>query len=503
MNESERPPILPLPPRPTIYEVNVAVWLRRLGEERGRGSLRLDEVPGAVWDGIASLRIDAVWLMGVGRRSPAGRALALADPARMAAMREALPDLRDEDILGSPYCLREYAVDELFGGDEALTVARRELASRGIALLLGFIPNHVAPDHPWLAEHPERFLRGRPDELHADPVSFLETAHGVFARGRDPFFPAWPDVVQLNAFSPALREAHVEVLDAMAARCDGVRCDMAMLMCTEVFARTWGERAGTIPGREYWTEVIDAVKARHPDFSFIAEAYWDMERTLHGQGFDYCYDKGLYDHLLAGEAEAVRRHLRVGVGHQDKLLRFVENHDEARAITAFGPDRARVAAVVTSTLPGARLFHDGQFEGRHVHVPVFLDRGPVEAVDADTQAFYRRLLDAIADSGLRDATWSPAGLSGWPGNDSQRNLVAWQWWGEAGSYLIVANLAAESAQARVHLTGDWAGRKWSLDDPINEQHFERSGDELAHDGLYVDLGPWQFHFLGVTEAGTH
>lgn len=492
-----------LPKRPTIFEINTAVWLRRLGAEEGRGPLRLDEVPASAWDRLGSLGIDAVWLMGVGQRSALGRELALADPGRMAAMRDAVPDLRDEDAIGSPYCVREYVVDERFGGNEALAVAREELARRGLGLLLGFIPNHVAPDHAWLAERPELLIRGTEHDLLADPESFIETPDGIFARGRDPFFPAWPDVVQVNGFSPALREAHVEILSMMAERCDGVRCDMAMLMCTDIFARTWGERAGVIPDNEYWVEIIGAVKAQRPDFTFIAEAYWDTERRLQEQGFDYCYDKLLYDYLLDDDAEAARAHLRAGVGYQDKLLRFVENHDEPRATTAFGPDRARVAAVVTSMLPGARLFHDGQFDGLRTHVPVFLNRGPVEPADPDTQEFYRRLLGAIADSGLRDAAWSIAEVSGWPDNDSQRNLVAWQWWGEAGSYVVVANLTAESAQARVHLTGDWARRDWSLDDPINDQHFNRSGDELAQDGLYVDLAPWQFHFFAFTEAGTH
>lgn len=486
-----------LPKRPTIYEINVAVWLRRLGEEAGRPPLRLDEVPGAVWDDLAALRVDAVWLMGVGRRSEAGRALALADPGRRAAMREALPDLRDDDVSGSPYCLGEYAIDERFGGDEGLALARRELAVRGVGLLLGFIPNHVAPDHPWLRGAPDLLIRGTEHDLATDPGSFLRTPDGIFARGRDPFFPAWPDVVQLNAFAPALREAHIRVLTAIAQRCDGVRCDMAMLLCNEVFARTWGERAGAAPEEEYWTEVIGAVKTGHPGFTFIAEAYWDMERALQRQGFDYCYDKRLYDHLVDGDVAAVRRSLREDVDYQDGLLRFVENHDERRAAAVFEPARLRAAAVVTSSLPGARLFHDGQFEGKRVHLPVFLDREPAEPVDRETRAFYRRLLPAISDSGLGDAAWLPAETTGWADNDTHRNLVAWQWSGPAGRHLVVVNLSARDAQARVRLAGDWAGRAWALEDPVNGQRFERSGDELSRDGLYVDLAPWQFHFFAL------
>ena len=68
-----------LPPRPTIYEINTAVWLERLGRDGGR-PLTLAEVPDAAWDAIAALPVDAVWLMGVWERSPAGLEIARADP---------------------------------------------------------------------------------------------------------------------------------------------------------------------------------------------------------------------------------------------------------------------------------------------------------------------------------------------------------------------------------------------------------------------------------------
>ncbi len=131
----------------------------------------------------------------------------------------------------------------------------------------------------------------------------------MLANGRDPYFPAWPDVVQLNAFSPDLRGAVIETLGSIAAQCDGVRCDMAMLMMNDVFERTWGERAGPRPDADYWPTVIPAVRVAHPGFVFMAEAYWDLEWALQQQGFDYCYDKRLYDRLVHEGAEAVHGHL--------------------------------------------------------------------------------------------------------------------------------------------------------------------------------------------------
>jgi glycosidase len=489
-----------LPPRPTIYEINTAVWLERMGRDAARAPT-LGEVPDAAWDAIAGLPVDAVWLMGVWERSPAGLEIARADPALDEGNRAALPDLRDEDVIGSPYCVRDYVVDDRFGGPDGLAGARAALAARGLGLILDYVPNHVAPDHPWTASRPDVFVRGSDEDLREHPDAFLRTPGGVVARGRDPYFAPWPDVVQLNAFAPALRDAVAETLLAVGAQCDGLRCDMAMLMCNDVFARTWGERAGPVPAEEYWPALIARVKAAFPDFLFVAEAYWDMEWTLQQQGFDLCYDKRLYDRLAHESAESVRGHLQADATYQERLIRFVENHDEPRAAATFAPGRARAAALVISTLQGARLYHDGQLEGRRTRIPVFLGRGPDEPADADLRAFYERLIRAVADSDLRRGDWALCATEGWPDNDSHRHLVTWGWVAPDTRELVVVNLSDAPAQARVWLPWhDLAGRGWDLTDRLDGQRFAREGERLANDGLYVALDPWAFHFLAWRPA---
>jgi len=235
-----------LPSGPTVYEINTAVWVERLGRGRGRPPT-LDEVAGDEWDALAALPVDAVWLMGVWRRSPEGLRIALGDPALDAANRAALPDLRPEDVIGSPYCVRDYVVDERFGGPEALAQAREQLALRGLGLILDYVPNHVAPDHPWTTSRPGCLLFGTETELAEHPEVFMRTPCGVVAKGRDPYFPPWPDVVQLNAYAPALRDAVAETLIEVGRQCDGLRCDMAMLMTNEVFARTWASARARCP----------------------------------------------------------------------------------------------------------------------------------------------------------------------------------------------------------------------------------------------------------------
>ncbi len=486
---------------PLVYEVNTWVWLAALGAAAGR-PVDLGSVPDAAWDDLAELGVDAVWLMGVWRRSPAGIAIALADPGLVDSLRRALPDYRDDDVVGSPYCIRDYVVDDHLGGRAGLAAARAALAARGVGLILDFVPNHVAPDHPWARERPELFVTGTADDLRDDPASFVAVGDRVLARGRDPYFPAWPDVVQLDAFAPALRAAAVATLDGIAEQCDGVRCDMAMLMMNDVFARTWGPRAGPPPAVDYWDEVIGAVRGAHPGFAFLAEAYWDLEWDLMQQGFDHCYDKRLYDRLVSGPPEPVRQHLTAAGDYQRRLLRFVENHDEPRAAATFPPERQKAVTVATLTQAGARLVHDGQLTGARVRLPVFLGRAPAEPADADLDAFHRALLAVVADPALRDGAWRLCDVSGWAGNEGWRDLVAWSWDGEADRWLVVVNLGAGTAAGHVR-TGwdDLRGRDCRLVDPTVELTFDRRGDDLV-DGLYVELGPWRWHLLRVDDAPT-
>ena len=239
------------PDQPVVYEINTAVWLNGLARAGGR-RVTLADVADADWDAVTPPGVDAVWLMGVWERSPAGLALANANPELQASFRDALPDLQRADVIGSPYCVRRYVADAAFGGPVGLTVARAALAERGARLILDYVPNHVAPDHPWVSSRPELFVRGDEHDIKADPAGWMAAAGQVLARGRDPYFPPWPDVVQLDAFSPALRAATAGTLADIAGQCDGIHCDMAMLMINRIFDRTWGSRAGPEPAQEFW-----------------------------------------------------------------------------------------------------------------------------------------------------------------------------------------------------------------------------------------------------------
>jgi hypothetical protein len=485
----------PWPSFPTVYEINTWVWLTELSRKYGK-NVDLSSVPSAEWDAIAAYGFNGVWLMGVWERSPAGIAIANQNKNLLEDFRRALPDFRPSDNVGSPYCVRNYAVDPHLGGPKGLAAARHELSRRGMKLVLDFVPNHVAPDHPWAAAHPEYFVRGNADDLRNDPASFVKVDGSVYACGRDPFFPAWPDVLQLNAFEPDLRRAVIETISNIAEQCDGMRCDMAMLLTNPIFERTWGGRAGSRPATEYWVDVISAVKKKHPGFLFIAEAYWDLEWELQQQGFDFCYDKKLYDRLEHNDAESVRLHLCADLAYQRKLLRFIENHDEPRAAATFSPAKERAAALTMATIPGIRLTHEGQIEGRKVRVPVFLARRPDESVDKDLPVFYKKLLEAVNRPVFREGQWSLCDRTGWPDNASFQNLVAWCWVKDDERYLIIVNLSDSPAQALVQARWkDPGGGSWLLIDALSGGTYERDGAEMLSPGFYVELGPWNCHFF--------
>jgi hypothetical protein len=452
-----------------------------------------------------------VWRVGVWQVGRVGRERARTDPALREGYAGSLPDWREDDVCGSPFAVQRYDVNVDFGGDAALAGLRDRLARRNIKLLLDFVPNHVAPDHPWVDQHPEFFIEGGEDDLQREPRNWsrFDTSRGkrVLAYGRDPYFPGWPDTVQLNYQHPGLREAMLGELARVAGRCDGVRCDMAMLVQPEVFRRTWGDRARPRDGspaveQPFWNDAIARIRRRHPDFMFVAEVYWDMEWDLQQAGFDYTYDKRLYDRLVAGNGRAAREHLLATPQFQDHSLRFLENHDEHRAAAAFPPEAHRAAAVVTFTVPGLRLMYEGQLEGRKAFVSMHLGRRPKEEPDLAIAAFYRRLLAGLRRPELRDGTWRlhecrPA----WDGNTSCEQFYVATWERADGLLLAVANYGGNQGQCYVTLPlPALAGRQVSLVDLLSDTRYDRAGDGLVGPGLYLDMPAWGHHLFELRLA---
>ena len=311
-----------MPRYPSLFQINTRVWLERLSREAGK-RVTLADIDDTIIDGFAQNGFDWIWLLSVWQIGAAGRAVSRDNPLWHAEFQAVLPDLTEEDICGSGFAITAYTVSDALGGESALAQFREKLARRGIKLMLDFVPNHTAPDHPWVKTHPRYYIEGNEETLTGDPQNYLPVATDqgpkILAYGRDPNFPGWPDTLQLNYANPELQAARIDELIAVAGKCDGVRCDMAMLLLPEIFQRTWGSTP-----EPFWPKATAAVRRKCPDFLFMAEVYWDLEWTLQQQGFDYCYDKRLYDRLRDGHAAPIRGHLLAGLDYQESSLAFLK-----------------------------------------------------------------------------------------------------------------------------------------------------------------------------------
>ncbi|MBI3409904.1 MAG: alpha-amylase [Planctomycetes bacterium] len=482
---------------PSLFQINTRICLRELGERLGKPAT-LADVPDADLDRIAASGFEWVWPLGVWQTGPAGRQVSRTQPEWRREYQAFLPDLTDDDITGSPFAIQEYRVNRDFGGPEALANLRDRLKKRGLKMLLDFVPNHSALDHPWVSEHPEYYIGGDDNDLAREPHNYVkvETRLGprVLAHGRDPYFPGWPDTLQLNYRSAALRRAMTEQLLKVAGQCDGVRCDMAMLLLPDVIMRTWGEKSRPSDDSPpvdapFWPEAIAQIRGRHASFIFMAEVYWDLEWTLQQQGFDYTYDKRLYDRLHECNVEGVRGHLHADTDFQRKSVRFMENHDEPRAAAAFPRDRHLAAATVTYLLPGLRFFHEGQLEGRQKRVPMHLGRRPAEKVDTAIQDFYEKLLAVLKNPVVRGGDWKLLDCrQAWANNPTHGGFLACSWEAPEGRLLVAVNYGATQGQCRVQLP--WpglVGKTMVFADRLSFASYEREGSEIAERGLFLDM----------------
>ena len=484
---------------PHLFEISAWPWLERLSSGAGR-RLTLGDVPAAAWDAIAEQGIDIVYLMGVWKRSAIGRTLARTDLGMLREYDRALPGWSMDDVPGSPYSIQAYEPDERMGGWTGLDTAHAAIAARGMRLMLDFVPNHLGFDHPWIESEPERFVQGTLDDYRAAPELYrpVESRDGRTLRfvacGRDPFLPPWRDVAQLNYFNPSTRTAMTAELHAIAQHCDGVRCDMAMLVVNDVFARTWGSRVDLLwpqPAREFWPDAIAQVP-----LTYLAEVYWDREYQLQQQGFHFTYDKRLLDRLRHSNPDHVRGHLHADADYSARLARFVENHDEPRSADVLD-DRVRAAAALTFTLPGLRFFFDGQFSGAALHAPVQLGRWLSESPRADVGEFYARLLAAIDDPLFHDGEWSLREVRS-AGDGSNAQIVAAAWQLDDRRAIVAANLSSREAHGFVQLAALPAGPMLDFVDRLTGVVYRWSAADL-HDGLYVRLHAGDAHVLVVQQ----
>lgn len=485
-------------PHPHLYEIPTWAWLADLARDNGvpgaTGSpgLRLVDVPDGVWDVFEARGFDLIWLMGLWRRSPESRRIAADVPSLREAYDRALPGWQPADVVGSPYAVRAYEPDPALASWDELDAVRAKLHRRGLQLVLDFVPNHTARDHPWVGEHPEYYVRASSETAAAHPGMFFEAAtrdgeRVWLAHGRDPYWPGWTDTAQLNYSSGAMRAALIDELRTIAAHADGVRCDVAMLVLNDVFAGTWRDflRDTALPAEEFWAGAATAV----PDLLLVAEVYWGLEARLQELGFHFTYDKALYDHLRDNRITDVVEDLEAGEAYQRRLVRFLENHDEPRSLALFGRPRLEGLALLHATLPGMRFYHHGQLEGRTKHLTIQLARAAPEPVDRGVLSMYDRLLAIASEPLFHEGEWRSVPVEGMGANQ----VVAYRWRLSDRAAVVVINLSDRVALVRVGPEG--LPSAWLID-RLTRQPFTASVDT----GLELVMAPYAAHLFAPAQA---
>ena len=484
-----------------LYEINTRVWIKRFG-----GDVTLASIPDNVLIEITELGFDAVWLMGVWKTNDSLIEKCCFTPDLISSYSRAFKDWDKKDVIGSPYAIDCYELNPSIGKTSGLLKLKEKLNNLGLKLILDFIPNHFSAASRYIKTNPEVFLNADEELLSKDPLTFFkpEGCEKIFAHGRDPFFLPWTDTIQINYFNPAARIFMTNQLFNIAEYCDGVRCDMAMLPLNNVFHNTW---LGVLNKfgykrieQEFWNEAIKEIKKKHPDFIFLAETYWDLEYQLQKLGFDYTYDKQLTDRLSNKDIINIKNHLLAENEYQVKSVRFIENHDEERAIVKFGKERSMAAATVISTIKGLKLFYDGQLDGWKTRLPLQLGREPEERTSMKIKNYYKKILEITKEKIFRDGRWAmlepiPAA----DGNISFQNFLTWIWVFENEIRIVVINYSEITSQCRLKIVIDSDKKNITLVDLLTDDEYVRSVREMENPGLFIELKGFHSHIFSIKD----
>lgn len=279
--------------------------------------------------------------------------------------------------LGSYYSISDYtAVNPEFGTLDDAKAMVKEAHALGFKLILDWVPNHTAWDHPWTTQHKDWYKLNDKGEIF--PVAFLE--------GAEPEY--WTDVVALDYRSEGLRKA---MIAAMAfwlkdVGLDGFRCDVASLVPTDFWERARSE--------------LDKIK---PVF-MLAES---DKPELHRSAFDMSYSWDLADVFKdIGKGKAGAREMQAWLKMQNEgtaakvypghayRMRFTSNHDfnswHGTDAELYG-DAYQALAVLSFTLPGMPLIYGGQ-EARLGKRLAFFEKDQVAWQNYELQGFYTELL---------------------------------------------------------------------------------------------------------------
>lgn len=459
------------------------------------------DIPDEIWKDFKDKGFDWLWLMGVWHHSPLKKEELQKLPGLIKEIEKALPKWGYSDVIGSPYSIIEYTINPMLGIPGDLILLKQKLNGIGIKLMLDFVPNHYGNASELVNTSPELFVSTKNKPKDKSLFKLVETNKGSrwVAYGKDPYFSPWTDTYQLNYYNSDTQKHMIMVLNQIAKMCDGIRCDMAMLCLNEIISKTWGfyYKNNDIKElkREFWAEAIKSVKSIYPDFIFLAEVYWDLGWRLQQLGFDFTYDKRLYERLEQGDIEFIRGHLNAELQYQEKSMRFIENHDEKRAIEVFGQDRSLTAAIIMGTIPGMSLYHQGQILGEKIKIPVQIRRKKEENIDFKIQKTYDRLLKFSKQVNIQKGQWLLI-------ETSMKDVLAWQWNFPSSTSLniVVVNYSPFKKQCVIFpnfLNKFKDFEQIKIIDILTDQEIYLLWEEIVQNGILLDLLPYQSFLLNI------
>lgn len=490
---------------PRLLEINARIWIKRFGKNTTLSTIPDEQI--VKWK---ELGFDMIWLMGVWDNNKEVIDEYCFEPELISSYNSALKDWHKEDVIGSPYSIDRYELNPLLGIAEDLRSFKQKLNDAGISLILDFVCNHFSAKSSLIWSNKEIFLPADEFIFKNDPYTFYPSPANpkeYLAHGRDPLFPPWKDTAQINFYNREARNYLTSVLIELTELCDGVRCDMAMLPLNNIFYNTW---IGVLkkygfekPEKEFWEEAIVKVKNKREDFIFIAETYWDLEWQLQNLGFDFTYDKRLTDRLVAGNIRSIKDHLNAEKSYQQKSVRFLENHDEERAIVKLGREKSIAAAVIVGTIPGIAFYFDGQCDGKKIKLPLQLGREPEEKQDEKVKEFYRNLFRITKSNIFKNGNWKLLETSPVADLDhSYENLLAWEWRLNNELRVVVVNYNHSTSRCRLKFNVPSDSDEVILTDLFNDITYKRSVKEISEKGLFVELKSYNSHIFSFDALKT-
>ncbi|MCG2726263.1 MAG: glycosidase [Elusimicrobia bacterium] len=489
---------------PHLIEINARLWINQLRKKYSE-DITLSAIPEEELLKIKHLGFDVIWLMGVWEPSPQSAEIARKEPELIKIAKEIIPDFNAEKIGASPYSIYEYKLNSNLGLEWEIRALKERLNSLGIGLFLDFVSNHMAKDNPCTNEYSQCFVNASAEDCAAHPGQFFETEINgkkkYIAYGRDPNFSPWTDTAQLNFFNSSTREKMLQVLLDIADMSDGARCDMVMLTLNDIYEGTWGwllnKEGIKKPDSEFWAEAIKKVKQKYPKFIFIAEVYWGLEWRLQKMGFDYTYDKAIYDRLKGGDVGDVRGHLRAEKLYQKCSVRFIDNHDEMPSVKSFGREKAQAAAIIISTIKGLRFYQDAQLDGAIVKVPVqFIDYDC--PVDLSIRKFYEKLLKIVDHPAFHGGEWNLLEVDRFrPENKSNINILSWSWSQMRTVKIVVVNYSGETSSGIIRTKIKSSDDNTVLFEELSGRFISFSSSDIQ-DGLKIEnIPPYSAYILDM------